>query len=165
MGGIKKDKFDIEFIKRTTSVIEEYDGKFNVTLLVNCLLGLLILPHEYYNKKNYSFLEEDIEKIPEIKNIIVPEKLTFNPTKKKNGEIVPDRKSLKILLNKIRNGIAHQNIEAINQDDNWSGVSIWNCYPLKSNNIDMKIELTSRELKDFALFISNKYIEYVENTE
>jgi hypothetical protein len=49
-------KFEREFIERTLKVIEQYDQfvipnvppdkQYEVTLLINCLLGLLLLPHQ-----------------------------------------------------------------------------------------------------------------------
>ncbi len=57
-----------DFIERTLKVIEQYtryvidnpdvkdDKKFEVTLLMNCLLGLLIFPKEIAHKKQKSYL-------------------------------------------------------------------------------------------------------------
>lgn len=53
--------FHVDFIERTLKIIEQYEEMvepvlpdkevFEVTLLINCLLGLLILPNEHcYNK-------------------------------------------------------------------------------------------------------------------
>jgi hypothetical protein len=47
------ENIDVDFAKRTLKIIEQYDHSkqkgpenFEVTLLVNCLVGLLILPRE-----------------------------------------------------------------------------------------------------------------------
>ena len=40
------DTIDYDFIKRTLEIIDEYQGDNDVTLLINCCLGLLILPKE-----------------------------------------------------------------------------------------------------------------------
>ena len=44
---------DIDFARRTLKILDQYDelkrsgaNNFEVTLLINCLVGLLILPHE-----------------------------------------------------------------------------------------------------------------------
>ena len=52
-------QFERDFIKRTLKIIEQYncvvekgvlpENKFEVTLLINCLLGLLILPNQLHN--------------------------------------------------------------------------------------------------------------------
>ena len=37
--------------KRTIDILENYEGEYNVTLLINCLTALLILPRErFFNK-------------------------------------------------------------------------------------------------------------------
>lgn len=40
------DKIENDFVERTLKLINEYDGEFEVTLLVNCCLGLIVLPKE-----------------------------------------------------------------------------------------------------------------------
>lgn len=39
-----------DFVKRTLQLIEQYKGEYEVTLLINCCLGLLVLPKEKYFK-------------------------------------------------------------------------------------------------------------------
>ena len=56
MGTIMKAEFDIEFMHRTKKIIEGYKGQYNVTLLLNCLLGLIVLPSEFYKKIDTVFL-------------------------------------------------------------------------------------------------------------
>ena len=53
MSNYKNQEFD--FIQRTKSIIEQYDNfqiaekdKFQVTLLLNCLVGLFILPQQHW---------------------------------------------------------------------------------------------------------------------
>src|SRR4051794_33161821 len=36
--------FEREFMKRTLTIVKEYQGEYDATLLLNCLLGLLIVP-------------------------------------------------------------------------------------------------------------------------
>jgi hypothetical protein len=53
--------FKIDFIKRTIQIIKQYDqhvlpnvehaDQYEVTLLINCLLGLLVLPKEQHLKR------------------------------------------------------------------------------------------------------------------
>jgi hypothetical protein len=58
-------------------------------------------------------------------------------------------------VNKLRNGIAHQNIEGINEDEVWIGLKLWN-----TNNdlIDFEIIFTIEELKKLALKIADDYL-------
>jgi hypothetical protein len=37
--------FQKEFIERSLGLINSYAGNFDVTNLINCLLGLLVVPH------------------------------------------------------------------------------------------------------------------------
>lgn len=90
-----------DFAKRTKTLIEEYDGEYEVTLLVNCCLGLLVVPKE-----------KDFKKIPDL---VIPE----------NGELWGlSRKMLTVKCNEcgytlpdvirqIRNGVCHFNISSI----------------------------------------------------
>lgn len=38
--------FERSFSEHTLAVVEEYSGKYDATLLINCLLGLLVVPKE-----------------------------------------------------------------------------------------------------------------------
>lgn len=39
-------KFERDFMRRTLHILEDYAGPYDATLLLNCLLGLLIVPRE-----------------------------------------------------------------------------------------------------------------------
>jgi hypothetical protein len=39
-------EFERDFIRRTLTLLQEYDGQYNATLLINCFVGLLIVPDE-----------------------------------------------------------------------------------------------------------------------
>lgn len=49
-----EQEFERDFLRRTLDLVKQYDGPYDATLLLNCLLGLLIVPKE-----------SSIEKIPE----------------------------------------------------------------------------------------------------
>lgn len=40
------DQIEKDFVIRTLDILEEYSGKHQATLLINCCLGLLVLPRE-----------------------------------------------------------------------------------------------------------------------
>lgn len=44
------DKIEEDFVSRTKKLIEDYKGEFEVTLLINCCIGLLVLPKEKHLK-------------------------------------------------------------------------------------------------------------------
>lgn len=41
-----ESEFAKSFMGRTLKIVEEYNGDYEATLLINCLLGLLVLPKE-----------------------------------------------------------------------------------------------------------------------
>lgn len=71
------------------------------------------------------------------------------------------RKNKFWLIKKIRNGIAHQNIKGINENDKWIGVRLWN----NTNTFkkDFEIIFTIEELKSLAIALSDKYLEKRHN--
>lgn len=43
--------FERDFMRRTLAIVQGYDGTFDATILINCLLGLLVMPKEtLFNK-------------------------------------------------------------------------------------------------------------------
>ncbi len=93
-------KQEYDFINRTKKIIEQYDKmelpkeeKFEVTLLLNCLVGLLILPQQYWFKS----LPTSI--ITQMEWGISEEQICFI----KNGE----QKNVKNIARHLRNSIAH----------------------------------------------------------
>jgi hypothetical protein len=103
--------FEPDFINRTLALIEQYDDfigdvdfkeQYNYTLLINCFLGLIVMPKERV-----------IENIPEIE-------LTQD-TKEElglaNAEIKPSITNLKYFIHQLRNSIAHFNIEIKSKND------------------------------------------------
>ena len=52
---------DNDFIKRTLEIVEKYNGSYEVTLAINCSIGLLIYPKEQLsNKIEYSIVEQSL---------------------------------------------------------------------------------------------------------
>jgi len=38
------DNFEHSFMQHTLEILREYEGAYDATILVNCLLGLLVVP-------------------------------------------------------------------------------------------------------------------------
>ena len=157
--GIPVGQYDREIIRRTKELIESYEGEFSITLFMNSLLSLIVLPKEYSKKRNMAFLKELITDVDVLKKVISKKDFFFN-----EGEIniagqpnVPNPRDLDNLLRKIRNGISHQHITPVSSKSNkWTGV-IFKDY--NSNHTQgLHIEFTIAELKEFALFIANSYL-------
>jgi hypothetical protein len=100
------DQFELEFMRRTLKIVQEYDGPLDATLLLNCLLGLLIVPKE-----------TSIDKVPDdpIANLA---RWGISPTSIKQwgikkGESLPQ--TIRQLVWSLRNSVAHFNIKPIEQ--------------------------------------------------
>lgn len=167
------ENYKINFIKRTQEIlIAEYksfqEKDREVTFLLNCLLGLIVVISENEQKKLRVFKG----KIDDEFLSLVPDKVGFIQ-KNKSGMIIDltdvstivenvgHKSELKEqdklwFINKIRNGIAHQHIESINDDGKWVGVRLWN-----TNNTSKNFEIifSINELKEFAISLSEKYLQ------
>lgn len=171
MSGI--DNYKIEIIQRTKEILESEYPTFEekdreVTFLMNCLLGLIIAISESDNiskrtlrgKIDTEFLSLIPKKIGFLNSITVSEDLTnsgFNELKV-NVQHFDDLTSMDKLwlVTKLRNGIAHQNIQGINENEKWIGVRIWN--ENKNKQKDFEIIFQIDELKNFALKLAEMYL-------
>lgn len=104
--------FEGEFMRRTLEVIKDYKGPRDATLLVNCLLGLLIVPKEKSFKKVPADPLSDLKKWG-----INPDSIEcFNECECGDRE----GKTLRDVVHRLRNAVAHFNIKPI-QDDSREG--------------------------------------------
>ena len=143
--------FEKEFVKRTKSIIEDKladDFLYHVTLLLNCLVGLISLPTE---------MTEDEDK--EFKEICV--------NKLKNMNVIIAFKNNDKLFRAIRNSISHMNIELKNKDSYINTIVFKDreCHREYKEPIHTKLEFTVPQLKEFALFIADKHLERCEKQE
>lgn len=167
--------FDISFIERTLENLKKYEGKYDFTMLLNSLLGLLVVPNEYNIAKKrrfkYPFLNEKISKFSSIKEIFKNKSYSFLDKDKKEinqykFRWLDDNKNvltinditLESFLRRIRNGIAHFGITPVKEDSLWIGIIIRN---YKNREMNMEVYFEEDELRTFALFIAEKYLETV----
>lgn len=180
-----------EFIERTLNLLDKcFDSaqkeELEVTFILNCLLGLIIATFEHLHLCKRDFFEkrlcdEDIlefvpNKIAKIDLKEFNKKFKEEVNKKSlitqlQDEITIDSKiqihkftlaknlTLKEFIRNIRNGIAHQNLMATSLKDNWEGIRIWNHN--KEGIKDFEVEFKINQLKKFAKFIGEKYLEYL----
>ena len=165
-------KYEIEFVERTKDLLNNNFSDFQnkdkeVTFLLNCLLGLIITVSENEKRSNLTFKG----KIDDTFLSNIPDKVGFIKKTRNNIELT-DNQSTEIktnvghktdlkdctklwFVNKLRNGIAHQNIEGINDNGKWIGLKLWNT----NNDLkDFEIIFTIEELKNLALSIADEYI-------
>jgi hypothetical protein len=128
---IQKEQPEIEF--------------FEVTQLINSLLGLLIFPQQRY-----------IDRIPEIPLQNLEE--DGWPVPKIVGGDYPQVKNLKELIRYLRNAIAHCNIEFISdQNKQLHGLRLWN---IRRYIITWKAELTIADIEK----LTEKFIDLLLET-
>ena len=171
------NNYRIDFIKRTKEILEGNFQSFRekdreVTFLLNCLLGLIVTISENEKRRNKvfkgnsdtGFLTVIPEKIGFVENDQADTDLTNTELTELNVKVGHKndlkRKSKLWLINKLRNGIAHQNIEGVNENDKWVGVRLWNTN--NESKKDFEIIFMIEELKSLAIALSDKYLE-VEN--
>ncbi|MCB9188113.1 MAG: hypothetical protein H6599_02405 [Flavobacteriales bacterium] len=151
--GIPVGNYDKELIRRTKELIQTYDGKFNLTLLMNGILSLIVLPQQHnYRERKLNFMNKDLNDIPEIQFVMNSPNFMFDPRH--------FNYDLKNLLNRIRNGIAHQRIETISDNGKWKGVVIQD-YD-RHNNLGLHLELKTSELRKLAFFIADEYLKEIK---
>jgi len=94
-----EQEFERDFMRRTLSLVKDYKGPYDASLLLNCLLGLLIVPKE-----------ASLDKIPadpvaNLKNWgITPSSIhSFGKQTDKNQH----PKTLRGIVYNLRNAVAH----------------------------------------------------------
>jgi HEPN pEK499 p136 len=97
--------FERSFSEHTLQLVQNYDGKFPATLMVNCLLGLLVVPRETALK---SIPEEPLT---EIENWGVSRTSIKNVGRK--TENAPDPETLRGFVSNLRHSVAHFRIEPV----------------------------------------------------
>lgn len=171
------EKYKIDIVKRTKEILDENYKSFEekdreVTLLLNCLLGLIVAISENEKRKKKVFKDN----IDDYFLSLIPDKVGFVESNRVGDDLtdanikqlnvkVGHKEDLKgksqlWFINRIRNGIAHQNIEGINENDKWIGVRLWNT---NASIKDFEIIFTIEELKNLATTLSGKYLNE-ENT-
>jgi hypothetical protein len=105
------ENIDIDFAKRTLRILEQYDQtkqpgleNFEVTLLVNCLIGLLVLPQQRRN-----------DRIPDIPVDELADwgiEPGFIASWGKSVNTFGKKQTLRRLVYHLRNGVCHFRIEA-----------------------------------------------------
>lgn len=171
--------FDITFIERTKDNLNNFNGDNNFTNLINNVIGLIFIPHEYNNKgirKNLTFLKAKIKDIPEIDNILVnmtvkvsvDGKIFSYPIFKyikDNIEVKKEDLDISTLLRLIRNSFAHANIIPFGDDKIWKGIIIKNYQSKKEekkDNYNFILTLERIELQKLAITIANLYLNEVK---
>jgi hypothetical protein len=166
---MKTTNYPEDFVKRTKKLIESHyehiktNGELEVTFLINCLLGLIVAVAENGKETGLISNSEILNSIQKIgfsekasdtskQELINHDEITITI---KHKDCLAE-KEYQWFLKKLRNAIAHQNIEPINEKEKWTGVKMWN--ESRDGIKDFAIELTNDELKRLALSIAGNYL-------
>ena len=144
--------FNIDFVKRTITIIEELSDKtdYEVTLLINCLFGLIVIPTEV-DYDEYGACYKDYEDYCEL--------MIYEYSSKK-----PKKTSKRQLVKCMKNALSHLHILTVPKDGKISAVIFKD--KLKDDiDYHSKIRFTVENLKEFALVMAKKYLEIISNNE
>lgn len=132
-------QFVKSFMDRTMRIVTKYDSPYDATLLINCLLGLLVLPKEAL-----------LDKIPDTPFDSLNE-WGINPGSIKNhGKCDYGHQhnlSLRQLVRRMRNSVAHFQVRPFPEKGDVEG------FTFKDRN-GFLAELTLSEIKQFVVKIS-----------
>lgn len=132
-------EFAKSFMSRTLEIVAEYDGAYDATLLINCLLGLLVLPKEALLNKIPATPFDSLDQ------------WGIQPSSIKNtGKCDYGHQhdlSLRQLVRRMRNAVAHFQVEPFPQQGYVAG------FTFKDRN-GFRAELTLSELKQFVVKLS-----------
>lgn len=95
---------EVDFVKRTLEMICNYDGDYEVTFLINCCLGLLVLPRE----KHYKSIPK--QEIPTTGSLWGLSRDSVTVDCQYCGYMLSD------VIRRIRNGICHFKIKTLPDD-------------------------------------------------
>lgn len=137
-----KPDFEHDFMTRTRQIVDEYDGLYEATLQINCLVGLLMLPKER-NFFNRNLPKVRLEDFPlwgvSITSVV-------NPGKCDQGhvhEIV-----LSQFLRMLRNAVAHFRIKPIHENGLVVG------FEFRDSN-GFHATLSNQEIKELTIKIAD----------
>lgn len=161
MGGIDPLTFEIEFMERTQSIINSYEGKYEFTLLMNCLLGLVVLTCERTKHHPPVAFQVLIDDMGELTSVIAEPGFLFLPVKR-NGN--PQLRTLDNFLKRMRNSIAHADVYPENAIVPPSTMKEWVAVYFAASNmyasghpVELSVRFNFNQLKEFAVAISTLY--------
>lgn len=164
--------YNKEFTERTKKLLDEYYDKieqekgYEFTFLMNCLLGLIVIAKEKANSEFGKFLKKKLTDKEIEENVphsifgvdFKKSKKDLSNTQKISFDIKNIREEINLekFLNSLRNAIAHQNVDTIAENRIWKKVVFYN---VNGEIRNFEVVFTQEELRKFALFLADKYLE------
>ena len=169
-------------IEISRQIINEYTGNddYSMTMILNSLLSLIVLPVEQIKKKNkVRFFSGSMN---EINNKLGFSPVLFQPIKCCDGQKIKyEKRDIYAYIRKLRNGVAHQNITVNENDNGTTIITFYNYYTCRNCNkcklllcknkgltrqyskvVDYKISVSLSQLRRLARYISDSYIMAIE---
>jgi hypothetical protein len=126
--------------KRTIDIIENYDGEYEVTLLINCLTALLILPRErFFNQ----IPDKDIQDLPDwglAREHVIRVRCGLCGYNLRN------------IVKEMRNSVAHMDIDTTNYNGNIERVRF-------KDRSKLIVEIPVAKLKTFVIKLAQSVLE------
>jgi len=132
-------KFTKSFMSRTLEIVNKYDGPYDATLLINCLLGLLVLPKENL-----------LDKLPDVPFDQFDHWGIKQDSIKNHGRCDYGHHhelNLRQLIRRMRNAVSHFRVEPFQTAGKVQG------FEFKDRN-GFHAKLTLPELKEFVIKLS-----------
>jgi hypothetical protein len=126
--------FQKDFIKRSLVLIKNYKGSYDATILINCLVGLLIVPNECYKKAKLTI------PITEIGLWGIPKSELKSQTKYFD---------LNDFIRRLRNSVSHADFSPINESGRVVAFNF-------SDGHRFRVTITLQQLRIFATSLANK---------
>lgn len=139
-----REDFSRDFVTRTLTIVKEYEGEYDASILLNCLLGLLIVPKEKWLDRIPS---DPIEKLSEWG---VNPKSIHSFGRCQCGK--PFDPTLRHLVKSLRNSIAHFRIEPLASEGKCSGFKF-------SDKSGFKATVSLGELNDLVQRLASHLID------
>jgi len=141
---MQMQNFSKDFVIRTKEIIENNEitkaNKNDVTLLLNCLLGLISVATETTKSSETDFIAACVRKLDEM-NVV---------QKYKN-----DDKTFRAL----KNALSHVHIEPGNVDGKIEHVIFGDKYSRKESSFHTELKFTVEQLREYALFVADLHLE------
>lgn len=163
MCAVENETFDVEFIQRTLDNLDS-DNKpaYEVTMLINSLVGLVIIPSESGGRRVVKVFLKNISDEPVIKTLM--QDAYFCPTHydRKEKVVKPKQLTISNLLMSVRNSIAHHRIYCLPEDGKWRRVRICDINERNTKegkpHLELSIDWTIAQLREFCNFICKAYL-------
>lgn len=149
--------FRVDFVDRTIEIIDKLSKKtdYEVTLLINCLFGLIVIPTEVDYAEYHANYEEDFV------NFCIEKLNQYRPSIQQK---IPDDLNIpaeRLLVRCMKNALSHLNIETTSEDGKISAVKFKDRLD-KRSEFHTEIEFTVDDLKQFALDMARHYSNIIQ---